>query len=410
MSEPRHDAQVSPPLVSVNPSYVLRVLNNLIAIDSVNPSLVPGARGEGEIARYIASEMEGLGLTVRMVEPAPGRPSVVGRLAGKGGGPSLMLNGHADTVAAGEMHAPFVPRLEGQRLYGRGAYDMKGAVAACLGAVKAIRDSGVAIAGDVLVVTVADEEYASTGMQAILEAVQVDAAIVTEPTSLDVCVAHKGFAWIEVETRGRAAHGSQHALGVDANARMGRILVELERLDADLAARAPHPLLGRASLHVATLAGGSGMSTYSDRCQAGVERRTLPGETGQSALAEIQRMLDRVAAPDPDLPASARLLLAREPFEVDGSARIVRVVTDAASRALGRPAILRGENPWMDAALLAQAGVETVVIGPHGFGAHGPVEWVDVDSVNTLSAILAEASLEYCGQAAALDGIRAHSQ
>jgi acetylornithine deacetylase len=224
----------------------------------------------------------------------------------------------------------------------------------------------------------------------------VDGAIVTEPTGLDVCLAHKGYLWIEVEIAGRAAHGSKFELGIDANMKMGHFLARLSELERDLRARAPHPLVGPPSLHAAMLIGGTGLSTYAPSSTVQIERRTVPGETERQAVAEIQAIVDELAARDADFHATVRPFFARDPFEVPAEAEIVKAVDRAAAKVRGWAAAHIGDTPWMDAALLQAAGVETVVCGAGGAGAHADVEWVDVESVVQLAEILAEAAADYC--------------
>lgn len=375
---------------------LLTDLRELIRIPSVNPSIAPSGGGEAEVAAYVADVLEGLGLDVIEYEPEPGRPSVVGTLHGTGGGRSLMLNGHIDTVGVEGMAEPFAGEVRDGRLYGRGAYDMKGAVAACIAAARALA-TGPPLAGDLVLAAVSDEEHASAGTTEVLRHHVTDACIVTEPTQLELCVAHKGFAWIRVEVRGRAAHGSRYEEGVDANLRMGRVLREVERLYERLVGGPTHPLLGPPSLHAATLHGGTGLSTYAARSVLEIERRTIPGETSDQVMAEIEEILERLRTEDPSLDAGAELLLAREPFEVGQEAPLVKTVGDAGAVVLGGRPRVRGETYWMDAALTAAAGIETVVIGPRGEGAHASEEWVDLESVARLAEILVESARRYCG-------------
>jgi acetylornithine deacetylase len=383
-------------MTRVDAAWITGVCRDLVRIDSVNPLLVPGAPGEAEIAARVAGLMESLGLAVTRHEPEPGRVSVVGRLRGRGGGRSLMLNAHYDTVGVEGMAEPFSGAVRDGRLYGRGAYDMKGSLAACLGAVKALRDAGTPLAGDVVVAAVADEEYGSLGTADLVTHTRTDAAIVTEPTGLAVCLAHKGYCWIEVVTEGRAAHGSRFDEGLDANMRMGWFLAELDRLERELRARPPHPLVGPPSLHAALLRGGAGLSTYAPRSTLQIERRTVPGETEAQVMAEIRALLDALARRDPTFRATARTFFTRDPFEVGPDAAVVRTLARAVEHALGWPARYVGVTPWMDAALLAAAGVETVVFGPGGAGAHGEVEWVDVESMVRCAQVLARVAEEYC--------------
>ena len=383
--------------MQIDRKYTLETLVRLVQINSINPTLAPGAPGEKEIAGFIAESLRACGLTVETLEPAPGRTSVLGRLSGTGGGRSLMLNAHCDTVDVAGMAEPFSGAIRDGKLYGRGAYDMKGSLAACMAAAKALKDSGTRLRGDVLVAAVADEEYGSLGTSDMITHVKVDGAIVTEPTALEVCLAHKGYLWIQVEIAGRAAHGSKFELGIDANMKMGHFLSGLSELERDLRARRPHPLVGPPSLHAAMLSGGTGLSTYAASSTVQIERRTVPGESEAQATAEIQAIVDRLAARDADFCATVRPFFVRDPFEVPASAGIVKAVDRAAAKVRGRPAAHIGDTPWMDAALLQAAGVETVVFGAGGAGAHADVEWVDVESVVKLAEILAEAAADYCG-------------
>jgi acetylornithine deacetylase len=383
-------------VVIIDTPFTTAVLQSLVRINSVNPSLSPAGVGEAEIGRYTASMFAGLGLDVQTHEPQPGRVSVTGRLRGTGGGRSLMLNAHYDTVAVDEMPDPLAATIAGGRCYGRGAYDMKGSLAACAGAVKALRDSGTPLRGDVIIAAVADEEHASLGTSDLIGRYRIDGAIVTEPTSMQICLAHKGFIWLAVTADGRAAHGSQFAQGVDANVRLGALLVRLGRLAAELTRRPPHPLVGPPSLHAAMVSGGTGMSTYAASATVHIERRTIPGETTEQVVGEIQALIAECVREEPGFAASLSVELVREPFEVAPGRAIVRTVTDAATAVLGEAPRYVGENPWMDSALLANAGIETVVMGPHGAGAHSKEEWVDVDSVIQFAEVLAVAAARYC--------------
>ncbi len=382
--------------MKIDPAYTQATLARLVQINSINPTLAPGAPGEREIAAFIAGSLEAAGLSTETFEPEPGRTTVLGRLAGTGGGRSLMLNAHSDTVDVSGMAEPFSGAVRDGKLYGRGAYDMKGSLAACMAAAKALAGVPGRLRGDVLVAAVADEEYGSLGTTDLLGRVRVDGAIVTEPTALEVCLAHKGYLWIAVEVAGRAAHGSKFQQGIDANMKMGRFLARLDGLERELRGRPPHPLVGPPSLHAATLQGGTGLSTYAASCKLEIERRTIPGETEAQAVAEIQALADALSAEDPNFQATIRPFFVREPFEVAPGAAIVQCLDRAVTRVRGKAPAHFGDTPWMDAALLQQAGVETVVCGAAGGGAHAAVEWVELDSVMQLAEILVEAALEYC--------------
>ncbi|MEA2306812.1 MAG: acetylornithine deacetylase [Solirubrobacteraceae bacterium] len=369
------------------------LLARLVAIDSVNPALVPGGAGEAAIAAVVAAWLAEHGLEVAVDEALPGRPSVVGVARGSGGGRSLMLNAHLDTVTVAGMERPHEPRIRDGRLYGRGAYDMKGGLAAIMLAGAAA--AGAGLRGDVLVTAVADEEHASEGVQSVLRRWTADACIVTEPTHLRACVAHKGFAWAELEVLGRAAHGSRPDLGVDAIVGMGPVLAGMRDLQRALAAR-PHPLLGPASLHASLIQGGEELSSYPGRCVLGVERRTLPGETAADVEAELRGLLALAREADERLETELRLGLVREPFEVDPGAPVVTTLLAAAEATLGAAPEVVGDHPWMDAAFTAAAGIPTVVFGPGGGGAHAVEEHADLESVRRCTDVLIATAHRWC--------------
>jgi acetylornithine deacetylase len=363
-------------------SSLIDLTAELVRIDSVNPDLVPDGAGEEEIARFVASWLEDAGLAVETEEVAPGRFNVVGIARGTGGGRSLLLNAHMDTVGVAGMEGPFEPRSEDGRLYGRGAYDMKASLAAImLAGAEAV---GAGLRGDVIVTAVCDEEVGSIGSEAVARRFRADAAIVSEPTEERLAVAHRGFAWFEVETAGTAAHGSRPDLGEDAIVRMGHVLMRLESLDAALRERPAHPLLHWGSAHASLIEGGTELSTYPDRCLVRGERRTLPGETQADVENEARELLG-------DLEGSARVTFFREPFEVDWGEEIVSLV----SRHAGGPEVI-GVPYWADSALFAAAGIPTVVFGPKGEGAHAAVEWVDAASAERCAQIYLAAALDFC--------------
>ena len=370
------------------------LLQRLVAIDSINPDLVPGGAGEGEIARFVAAWLEQAGVEIVIDEPVAGRPSVVGIVRGSGGGKSLLLNAHMDTVGVVGMQRPHEPLVEGTRLYGRGAYDMKGGLAAIMIATAQAKKLG--LRGDVILTAVADEEFASIGTQSIVRQWHADAAIVTEPTALQVCVAHKGFMWFEIATQGIAAHGSRPDLGRDAIVKMGHILVGLEQLNQTLQTRPAHRLLGHGSLHASLIQGGQELSSYPEQCTLQVERRTIPGETPELVEAEFRDLLEQLHRADATFEASLKTTLGRVPFEVAEDAAIVKLVQQQASELLGRTPEIVSNAAWMDSALLSAAGITTVVFGPGGAGAHAVVEWSDLEQVKQCSDVLINTIRNFC--------------
>jgi acetylornithine deacetylase len=364
-------------------SELVELTKSLVAIDSVNPELIPGAAGEGEIGRFVAEWLERAGLEVDVDEVAPGRPNVVAVARGTGGGRTLMLNAHTDTVGVAGMERGHDPYVENGRLYGRGAYDMKASLAAIMlaGAEAARRK----LRGDVIVTAVVDEEVASIGTEAVARKYKADGAIVSEPTELKVAVAHKGFVAFEIETAGRAAHGSRPDLGVDAIARMGEVLVRLRELDERLRSDVSHPLLSSGSLHASIIEGGQEYSSYPERCLLQAERRTVPGESLELVEGEIAALLGK-------LEGSTRVVLSRPPFEAGENHGFVEVVR----RHAGNGEVV-GVPFWADSALLAEAGIPTVLFGPAGEGAHAVIEWVDIEAAERCLAVYVNVAAEFCG-------------
>jgi acetylornithine deacetylase len=374
----------------------LHLLKQLVAIDSVNPSLVSGAAGERAVARAIAEHLRGLGLQVDVQEAAPGRPNVVGTIEGREAGRSLMLCGHIDTVGVAGMTRPFEPAERDGRIYGRGSQDMKSGVAAMIDAVRVVIESGGLERGRIVIACVADEEHSSIGAEALVTRWRADAAVVTEPTELAVAVAHKGFEWVEIETEGRAAHGSRPREGRDAIRLMGRVLMALEALDRDLQARAAHPRLGTASLHASLINGGRELSSYPDRCHLQMERRTLPGERTGIAGDEVDAILASLRAADPDFRAAHKVTFARSPYEISEDHELPRAMLRAIEHAPSHPAPVIGMSFWTDAAVLGAAGIPAILFGPTGAGLHSIEEWVDTSSVLACRDALVALIRDWC--------------
>ncbi|HEY5491972.1 MAG TPA: ArgE/DapE family deacylase [Gemmatimonadaceae bacterium] len=370
----------------------------LVAVDSRNPSLVPDSAGEGDCARSLAETLGTWGFRVALVDCAPGRPSVVARI-GRGGGRTLMFNGHLDTVGVeGMTHAPFAPEIVDGNLYGRGSCDMKGGVAAMCAAAVHAADAG--IDGEIVIAAVADEEWQSAGTASLLaRGVRADAAIVTEPTRLGIGPAHRGFAWAVVTVHGVAAHGSRYDVGVDANTMAALLLAELDEYQRTVLPLRTHALLGRASFHAARISGGLGLSTYADSCRVELERRTLPGDTGEGFADELRSACARVAARAPRFRADVEVTFVQAPNDVPTDAPIVRTLAGAVEQVEGAPAAIEGLSYWTDAALLTEAGISAICYGPGDIRlAHSATEWVPVSEVQRATAVLARTAIDWFGE------------
>jgi acetylornithine deacetylase len=375
-------------------SEVIALLEDLVSIDSVNPSLVTGGAGETEIARFIQAWLQTRRFETHWLEKTPGRPSVVGVLKGAGGGKSLMLNGHVDTVTLVGNPEGIKPRIENGKMFARGAYDMKGGVAAML--VAASRAKTLNLRGDVIVACVSDEEHASIGSFELIQTFKADAAIVTEPTELELVTAHKGFVWLTIETHGIAAHGSRPLEGVDAIAKMGKVLVALEQMDLNLRANPTHATLMSGSVHASIIHGGQELSSYPAHCTLEVERRTIPGETAAVVEQEFRTMLENIKTTDSSFEYSLTMGLERVPHEVSASEMIVQTLLKNATSVLEQAPKIRGETFWTDCAALSSVGIPSFLFGAVGAGAHSANEWVDLNSVIQLEEILFSTIKAFC--------------
>lgn len=377
--------------------FVLEILRKLIRIDSRNPGLEDGAPGEWEIARFVEAQLASLeGWRADFHDLGERRANVIGVRPGTADGPSLMINVHLDTVGVAGMRDPFSGEMRDGKVFGRGAQDTKGGMAAVLGAARALAEDGAALAGDLVLAFVADEEHESIGTADLVSRVRADAAVVIEPSDLDVCIAHRGFGVFRLRTRGRAAHGGRSDLGVDANLHMGLVLAELDRLRGRWESRHRHPRLGPATLHVPLIRGGRGLYMYADECAADLETRTVPGQSAAGVLGELRAVLAGLAESVDDFAGTVEPVLWRSPYEIGPERPIVRAALDAAEQVRGEPAALIAHSWWEDSGLLGDAGVDTVIIGPRGDGLHTDEEWVDADSVVALAEILRRMAVTYC--------------
>ncbi len=378
----------------IDGNVVRGLLRELVAIDSVNPTLVPGARGEARAAEFLCGFLRKQGILAYLQDAALGRPNVVARLGPESRG-GLAILAHMDTVGAGNMPDPFTPRERDGRLYGRGALDIKGGVAAMCAAALAVAREKIPLARPLLIAAVVDEECNSIGTEALLRMHAADAAVVLEPTDLRLCVAHKGYAWFEITTRGRAAHGSLPEEGRDAIRMMGRVLGLLDALDRKLAQQAPHPRLGHGSLHASLISGGQELSSYPAECRLQIERRMLPGESDAQVEAEFRGLLEGLQVRDPEFRANLQRMASRPAYEISPDAPIATAAAEAIREVTGSVE-LSGMAAWTDTPLLAQAGIPGVVFGPRGRGLHSAEEYVELESVDVCAEVLRRLILKLC--------------
>jgi len=371
------------------------LLKNLVKINSVNPHLDAEAEGEAAIADYLGDYLKKMGLQVFFQSISIGRKNVIAILKGKGGGKTLMLNAHTDTVSLENMTNPLTPLIVDGKLYGRGSYDMKGGLVSCIVAIDSIINSGQKLKGNVILALVADEEFSSVGTEELLKEFSADSAIICEPTNSEIVIAHKGFVWATIEVFGKAAHGSRPKEGIDAIVKAGKVLLALDQLQNEELQKKKHPLLGSPSIHASTIQGGLGLSTYPDYCKIEIERRTLPAEDDKIVKDELQKIIDKIKLEDDTFDAKLNITFFRAGLEVPEEEPIVQIVSQARINLLSKHGFA-GESFWMDSALLSEAGIPTVVLGPNGDGAHAAIEYVELKSVAEIAEILVDVMINYC--------------
>ncbi len=381
----------------IRPGDARALTETLVRIDSRNPTLVPGAPGESGCAHVLAEVLGGWGFRLEWQDVRDGRSNLLARIGTPEiGAPTLMFNGHLDVVGVdGMTHPPFAPTIEGDLLYGRGSCDMKAGVAAmCVAAWQAAQRG---LRGEIIVAAVIDEEFESLGTRVMLErGTRADVAVVTEPTRLAICPAHRGFVWLEFTFTGRAAHGSRYDLGIDAIRHAAVVLTALENFQDFVLPTRTHPLLGRASLHASTIAGGVGWSTYPDRCTLRVERRTVPGESTASVLQEVESVLSELRSADAQLRVTVRVDTAQGPSDVAVDAPLVQRLAAAHTAVRGFAPSVEGLSAWTDAALLNDAGIPAVCFGPGDIAlAHAATEYVPLSEIDAATAVLTAFALDW---------------
>lgn len=387
--------------IKLDNDYLVNTLAQLVKINSVNPDLTPGAPGELEIGNYIFAQLTQLGFESEIQTLAPNRINVISLIKGSGSdsksAPSLMINVHMDTVGVANMTDPFSATIKDGKLFGRGSFDTKAGIAAILAMMKAIAENDIQLNGDLLLAFVADEEYGSIGTEALLANHVTDSAIVLEPTGLDICTSHKGYGLFEFTTFGKAAHGGKPSEGIDANRSMGLIMAKLDALSNNLKEVKAHPLLGKPSMHIPIIKGGSEPFTYAAQCTLQLERRTLPGELLQDLVAEYQSIINEISLVDSDFSAKVETVMWRDPYQISHDKEIVVQLTDSIKKVTQSKPNYIAHSWWEDSGLTGKAGINTVVLGPKGSGLHTIDEWVELESVNSLAKILLNISMAYLG-------------
>lgn len=383
--------------MTVQQAELEELLSDLVRIDSVTPWLIPDGAGEGAIARHIADWLSPLGVEVSLDEVEPGRPNVVARLHGTGGGASLCLNAHSDTVGYRNWaERALKPERQGDRLIGVGVADDKSSVAIGMLALREIAQSGGRPRGDVVFAATIDEEGSSVGTMDLVRRYRYDNAIILEPDAVGrAIVEHQGFGWVDVTVHGRAAHGSAPENGIDAIVHMAEVVRGLAGLYRTFEA-APDPRNGITVLHTGTISGGTDYATYPSRCVLGIEIGTQPGEKLANRVADIERVFDAVRGRYPAFSGEIKVNIERDPFKGAGNEGLIAAAREATRQVAGRDLAETGLNAWTDAALMQDAGIPTILLGAEGGNFHAPDEWVSLPECVQMVEIIRQTALRVC--------------
>jgi len=358
------------------------LLTELVSIDSVNPFDSEG-KSESDLGRHLLDSIKRMGLKAEEQSVGSGRFNVIGFLEGKKNGPTIMLNSHMDTVGVQGMSSPFVPKVSNGKIYGRGSCDAKGSIASMVMAMEALAKSKKVLKGNVILTAVCDEEYRSVGTNRIVEEYKADFAVVGEPTELQLGIAHKGFVWVKLKVRGKAAHGSVPEQGVDAIEKAAHLINALEVLRYEYMRRPKHRFLGEPKIHMGTISGGTQPSVVPGLCELVLERRSLPGETTEGVLKEVQTVVDEAMKKDPDLAAEVSSPFQRIPFEVDRHSSFIHTFERVFKKVLRREVVVCGLPYWTDAALISnKCKIPVCVFGPGDIKyAHSNDEYIEIDEL-----------------------------
>lgn len=382
----------------ITKNEVIKVISEMVEIESINSWLIPGGSGERAVQTYIRSYLNKLGISSEFEIIDETHANLAATLKGTGGGKNITLYAHADTVGC-ELWADraLVPEIQGDRLIGLGAADDKGLCAAMMLTVKDLVDRGVPLSGDVHLCFISDEEGASCGALDYVKKHTPEAALVLESAPLEqICVTHQGFGWLKITTKGKAGHGSAGETSSDAIYHMAEVIVRLQKNQRENFARNIHPMNGETVYHTSTIRGGTDFASYPEECVLGIEIGTQPGETIQNRIDEIEAIFNEIKEFCPYFEGQVDAIIARDPFAASGHEELFGIVSESIENYHGKPAKAVGENSWGDSQLFQDAGFPTLGLGSLGGNFHAPDEWISISEMETLVKVLSDVIMRYC--------------
>jgi len=388
---------------AVKKSEVERLVKDLVRI----PSHADVPTREKQVAEFLNEYLVSEGVESKLRSVQKDRPNLIAVVHGSGNGKKLMLNGHTDTVPVYDMDIPpFTPKVVKDRLYGRGALDMKGGLGAMAMALVGIRRSRIRLDGDLILTAVIGEEQKSEGMEDIvLKGPRADMAIVGEPTDMEIQPSHRGLEWLDIHFYGKAAHGGQAEKGANAISMASRFVQKVEQdLMPRLRARKSRSTLPP-TLNLGVIQGGQQPSSVADHCVIKIDRRWIPEENLQQVFEEFYDLFDKLKVEDPKFKAELKrdpsnmLTMTHVPNVVNLAHPVVKSLGKAVMSVTGRPAKLTSFWGWTDAALLTHFGkTPTVVFGPGGAGAHARTEYVRTDDLVKCTRIYSLVAVDICAR------------
>jgi succinyl-diaminopimelate desuccinylase len=373
----------------VKEAEAVGICRDLVRLQSVNP---PGS--ELAAAEYVAAALKKSGVGTELVRHSDTRASVLARLKGQGKAPALVYNGHLDTVPVGAekwRHEPFGGEMAEGRIWGRGAADMKGGLAAMMAAMKALAEAGVPLRGDLILAATAGEEIDSLGAKEVAQMLSrepLQALFISEPTYNEIYIAEKGVFWVEIETFGKTAHGSMPDRGRNAILMMVKIIQELEKLKSP---HQTHPVLGGFTRSINTLSGGIKTNVVPDHCEATIDMRTVPGQEHPAILRQVENILQDLGRKDPDFKATVKPIIDHPSVETSPSEPVLRKFSSLVAEMTGQKTVLKGANYFSDAVgFLPVLKVPLILFGPGEPGqAHQPNEHVEISKLVEAARIFA---------------------
>lgn len=387
----------------VSEEEIIDLIRSLVSI----PSHSCIENQETKVAEHIHTLLLKEGIESQIIPVSDGRCNIVAKIKGEGDGRTLLLTGHMDTVPPYDMEDPFELKNEGNKLYGRGVVDMKGPLACMVYSLIAIKRANLKLSGNLIFAGVIDEEEKSLGTIDLIEkGIKADAAIVGEPTNLDICVAHRGLEWFEFHFKGKTVHGGKQKDGINSILKASNFIQRVEEKLIPEIEKETHPLIGTSSMNYGTINGGTQPSTVAGECVLKIDRRWVPGIKYEDVVSQYQDIIDELTEEDKEFRCSFKAMdvsvmkegYVHEAMETDINHPIIKITREKTREILDRTPELTYFTAWSDGGLLnSYAHIPTIVFAPGDLEtAHSAVEQLPVDQILPATIIYGMIAAEFC--------------